>query len=51
MALQEDYDSDSDASTVLLEEGPRSPREPPVPDWSPAAVSAIDPILVMLSQS
>ena len=30
-ALQEEYSSDSDASTVLLEEGPRSPEGPPVP--------------------
>ena len=43
-ALQDGFDSDSDASTVLLEEGPRSPREPPVPDWSPDTFSAIDPI-------
>ena len=44
MALQEDYDSDSDASTVLLEESPRSPRGPPVPEWSPATATAVDPI-------
>ena len=31
-ALQEDYYSDSDASTVLLEESPRSPSGPPVPE-------------------
>ena len=31
-ALQDGPDYDSDASTVLLEEGPRSPIEPPVPD-------------------
>ena len=43
-ALQEGYDSDSDASTVLLEESPRSPREPPVPEWSPATATTVDPI-------
>ena len=43
-ALQEDYYSDSDASTVLLEEGPRSPRGSPVPQWSPATAAAVDPI-------
>ena len=42
--LQEDIDSDSDASTVLLEESPRSPREPPIPEWSPATATAVDPI-------
>ena len=49
-ALQGGYSSDSDASTVLLEEGPRSPAEPPVPQWSPTSAAAIDPILVLLSQ-
>ena len=44
-ALQGGYSSDSDASTVLLEEGPRSPAEPPVPQWSPTSAAAIDPIL------
>ena len=44
-ALQEGYSSDSDASTVLLEEGPRSPAEPPVPQWCPTSAAAIDPIL------
>ena len=43
-ALQEDYYSDSDASTVLLEESPRSPDGPPVPEWSPATATAVDPI-------
>ena len=43
-ALQEEYSSNSDASTVLLEEGPRSPRGPPVPQWSPTTTAAIDPI-------
>ena len=43
-ALQEEYSSDSDASTVLLEEGSRSPRGPPVPQWSPTTTAAIDPI-------
>ena len=38
-ALQEDFDSDSDASTVLLEFSPRSPDEPPpVPKWSPIPI-------------
>ena len=44
-ALQGGYSSDSDASTVLLDEGPRSPAEPPVPRWSPTATATIDPIL------
>ena len=44
-ALQGGYSSDSDASTVLLEEGPRSPVEPPVPQWSPTSTAAVDPIL------
>ena len=44
-ALQEGYSSDSDASTVLLEEGPRSPVEPPVPQWSPTSAATMDPIL------
>ena len=43
-ALQEDFDSDSDASTVLLEYSPRSPSEPPVPEWSPATATTVDPI-------
>ena len=43
-ALQEEYSSDSDASTVLLEEGPRSPEGPPVPQWSPTTAAAVDPI-------
>merc|ERR1712243_61776 len=43
-AMQEDYYSDSDASTVLLEEGPRSPRGPPVPQWCPTTAKAVDPI-------
>ena len=43
-ALQEEYSSDSNASTVLLEEGPRSPRRLPVPQWSPTTATAVDPI-------
>ena len=40
-ALKEDWDSDSDASTVLIEEfSPRLPEgPPPVPEWSPAPTS------------
>ena len=38
-ALQEDYSSDSDASTILLERDVS-----PVPEWSPAAVMSSDPI-------
>ena len=45
-ALQEDWDSDSDASTVLLEEfSPRLPDgPPPVPEWSPAPIPTEDPL-------
>ena len=43
-ALQGGYSSNSDASTVLLEEGPRSPEGPPVPQWSPTTAKAVDPI-------
>ena len=43
-ALQGGYSSDSDASTVIIEEGPRSPAGPPVPQWSPTTATAIDPI-------
>ena len=45
-ALQEDWDSDSDASTVLLEEfSPRLPEgPPPVPEWSPAPIPTEDPL-------
>ena len=43
-ALQGGYSSDSDASTVLLDEGPRSPAGPPVPQWSPTTATALDPI-------
>ena len=28
----------------MLEESPRSPRGPPVPEWSPATATAVDPI-------
>ena len=42
-ALQDGYSSD--ASTVLLDETPRSPVEPPVPQWSPTSAATIDPIL------
>ena len=38
-ALQEDYSSDSDASTVLLER-----NVSPVPEWSPVSVSSVDPL-------
>ena len=38
-ALQEDYSSDSDASTVLLERDVST-----VPEWSPASVLSSDPI-------
>ena len=45
-ALQEDWDSDSDASTVLIEEfSPRLPEgPPPVPEWSPAPIPTEDPL-------
>ena len=44
-ALQEDFDSDSDASTVLLEFSPRLPEgPPPVPEWSPAPIPTEDPL-------
>merc|ERR1711867_41552 len=44
-ALQEDWDSDSDASTVLLEEfSPRLPEGPlPVPEWSLAPITTENP--------
>ena len=45
-ALQEGYDSDnSNASTVLLDITPRSPVEPPVPEWSPTSNTILDPLL------
>ena len=28
----------------MLEYSPRSPSEPPVPEWSPAAATTVDPI-------
>ena len=45
-ALQEDWNSDSDASTVLLEElSPRSPEwPPPVPERPPALSATMDPL-------
>ena len=45
-ALQEDWNSDSDASTVLLEEfSPRSPDwPPPAPDQSSAPTTTVDPL-------
>ena len=45
-ALQEDWNSDSDASTVLLEEfSPRSPGWPqPAPEQSPAPTTTMDPL-------
>ena len=43
-ALQGGYSSDSDASTVIIEEGPRSPTGPPVPRRFPTTAAAIDPI-------
>ena len=42
-ALQDGYSSD--ASTVILDETPRSPVEPPVPEWSPTSAATIDPML------
>ena len=39
-ALQEDYFSDSDASTVLIEERNVSP----VPEWSPVTATSVDPL-------
>ena len=45
-ALQEGYASDdSNASTVILDITPRSPAEPPVPEWSPTSTTTIDPLL------
>ena len=45
-ALQEGYASDdSNASTVLLDITPRSPVEPPVPEWSPTSNTILDPLL------
>ena len=45
-ALQEDWNSDSDTSTVLLEElSPRLPEwPPPVPERSPAPITTEDPL-------
>ena len=45
-ALQEDWNSDSDASTVLLEEfSPRSPDwPPPAPEQSQAPTTTMDPL-------
>ena len=40
VALQEDYFSNSDASSVLIEERPVSP----VPEWSPVTATPVDPI-------
>ena len=45
-ALQEGYASDdSNASTVILDITPRSPVEPPVPEWSPTSNTIMDPLL------
>ena len=45
-ALQKDWNSDSDASTVLIEEfSPRSPEwPPPVPERPPALSATMDPL-------
>ena len=44
-ALQDGYSSDSDASTVIIDVAPRSPVEPPAPQWSPTSTATVDPIL------
>ena len=46
VALQDGYASDdSNASTVILDVTPRSPAEPPAPEWSPTSTTTIDPLL------